>query len=121
MLNADHLRAQMAKQGITQVELARRIGISQQNIARLASGKSYGSRHLHRIARELGTTPAYLAGETDDPAADAPPPPELSRDELAWVQYWRALDREGRDAMVRVVRLLVHDRVPDHVLDEVRG
>jgi len=60
---------------LSQAELARRIGISQQNVARLASGKAYGTKHLHRIARELGTTPAYLAGEIDDPEEGAPPPP----------------------------------------------
>jgi hypothetical protein len=32
--------------------------------------------HLHRIARELGTTPAYLTGETDDPSEGALPAPK---------------------------------------------
>ena len=92
--------------GISQSELARRIGMSQPTIYRLVHGQAYGTAHLHRIARELGTTPAYLSGETDDPHANAPPAPELSHDEWTWVLYWRELDRDGRDAMVRVVRLL---------------
>lgn len=64
----------MERRGLSQSELARRIGVSQQNIHRLVSGKAYGSRHLHKIARELGTSPAYLAGEIDDPEEGAPPP-----------------------------------------------
>lgn len=59
---------------VSQSELARRVGVSQTTIAKLLSGKGYGSKHLHRIARELQTTPAYLEGETDDPNLGAPPP-----------------------------------------------
>jgi len=75
MFNADRLRARMAERSLSQSELARRVGVSQATIYRLVKGEAYGSKHLHRIARELGTTPAYLAGETDDPDENAPPPP----------------------------------------------
>lgn len=75
MFNADRLRARMAERSLSQSELARRVGVSQASIYRLVKGDAYGSKHLHRIARELGTTPAYLAGETDDPDLDALPPP----------------------------------------------
>lgn len=56
--------------GISQAELARRIGVKQPSIAALISGKSQRTRHLHRIARELRTSPEYLTGEVDDPSAD---------------------------------------------------
>lgn len=65
----------MAHRELTQSELARRVGVSQASIYRLVAGDAYGSKHLHKIARELGTTPAYLSGETDDPDEGAPPPP----------------------------------------------
>lgn len=100
-----------AIEGMSQSELARRVGITQGTIAALISGRSRSSTYLHQIARELRTTPSYLSGETDDPGADAPAAPDLSYDELAWVHYWRALEGEERDAMVRVVRLLIGDRV----------
>ena len=74
MFDAQRFRSRLALRGISQSELARRVGVSQASIYRLASGDAYGSKHLHRIARELGTTPAYLTGETDDPDAGAPPP-----------------------------------------------
>lgn len=75
MFNADRLRARMAERSLSQSELARRVGVSQASIYRLVKGEAYGSKHLHRIARELGTTPAYLAGEIDDPDENAPVPP----------------------------------------------
>lgn len=65
----------MQSVGLSQSELARRVGVSQQNIGHLLSGNAQGSKKLHIIARELRTTPSYLAGEIDDPEEGAPPPP----------------------------------------------
>lgn len=64
----------MDERELSQSELARRVGVTQTTIRKLLSG-GYGSKHLHRIARELQTSPAYLTGETDDPDIDAPAPP----------------------------------------------
>lgn len=75
MFNADRFRKLLADKGLSQSELARRVGISQSAIHKLASGGAYGSAHLHKIARELGTSPAYLSGETDDPVEGAVPLP----------------------------------------------
>jgi len=58
--------------GISQAELARRVGVGQSTINGLIRGESRGSKHLHVIARTLRTSPAYLIGETEDPAPDAP-------------------------------------------------
>lgn len=60
---------------MSQTELARRVGLSQPTINNLIHRSKVGSKHLHRIARELQTTPAYLSGETDDPAEGALPAP----------------------------------------------
>lgn len=75
MLIGDRLRQLLDERGLSQSELARRVGVTQATIYKLASGISYGSKHLHLIARELATTPGYLTGEIDDPSIDAPPPP----------------------------------------------
>lgn len=64
--------------GLSQAKLARLSGVSQGTIGKLEAGISHGSSHLHTIARHLGTTPAYLAGQTDDPTEGAPPPPPPS-------------------------------------------
>tara|TARA_R110002049_G_scaffold14166_1_gene60161 strand:+ start:378 stop:1034 length:657 start_codon:yes stop_codon:yes gene_type:complete len=57
----------MDRKGLSQHELARRVGISQAAIHKLISGQTLGSSHLHKIARELDTTVDYLTGEIDDP------------------------------------------------------
>ena len=74
--------------GLSQSEMARRIGVSQPTIARLATGEQFGSKHLHRVAFELDTTPAYLTGETDDPSLGAVPVPSVAAvaDQLGLVE-----------------------------------
>lgn len=65
MIDAARLNFVLTDRDISQSELARRVGISQAAINKLASGKGQGSKHLHRIAEELGTTPGYLTGTSD--------------------------------------------------------
>ena len=55
---------------LSQSELARRVGVTQPAIANMIKRGSGGSSHLHKLAAELQTTPAYLTGETDDPTGD---------------------------------------------------
>ncbi len=100
----------MGRKRLSQSELARRIGVSQQAISRLSSGEVTGSRHLHRIARELGTTPAYLSGETDDPDANAPPEPELTPEEARMLTLFRQLQQDDRAALKRVAERMVGPR-----------
>jgi transcriptional regulator with XRE-family HTH domain len=77
MILGERIKARMSALGISQGELARRVGIKQPSIHALVSGENKrGSAHLHRIARELGTTPAYLSGETDDATEGALPAPK---------------------------------------------
>ncbi len=71
MTLGERLEERLAASGMTQSELARRSGVSQGTIAHLVRGRSVGSKHLHIIARELGTTPAYLEGQIDDPTINA--------------------------------------------------
>jgi phage repressor protein C with HTH and peptisase S24 domain len=60
----------MSELDLSQSELARRVGISQAAIAKLLRGPPAGSKFLHRIAKELHTSPAFLTGETPDPGED---------------------------------------------------
>lgn len=64
----ERILERMTRLGINQSELARRVKVSQPTINALVNGDSASSKHLHRIAAELETSPAYLAGETDDDA-----------------------------------------------------
>lgn len=97
---------------MSQSELGRRVGISQASVFRLVKGDAYGSKHLHRIARELGTTPEYLSGETDDPAEGAAPEPELTFEERELIDCVRGLTAGDREALLHLARSLPkHDRV----------
>lgn len=62
----ERIRERLEAKGMSQAELARRVGVSQPSINHLIRRGAGGSSHLHKIAAVLGTTPAYLAGETDD-------------------------------------------------------
>ncbi len=53
--------------GMTQADLARAVGVTQQTIWKLISGHSSSSSKLHLIARALDCTVEYLTGESDDP------------------------------------------------------
>jgi transcriptional regulator with XRE-family HTH domain len=75
MIVSTRVEERMKAAGLSQSELARRVGVSQPTIYKLLRQSKKGSTHLHKIARELGTTPAYLAGEVDDPDENAPPLP----------------------------------------------
>ena len=62
----------LEERGMSQAELARRVGIKQPSINHLIHKGAGGSAHLHKIARVLGTSPEYLSGETDDPTGTLP-------------------------------------------------
>lgn len=67
MTFAERLSERMDAKGISQAELARRVGLTQPTIWKLVNGKAQSSAHLHKIARALGTSSDYLVGDTNDP------------------------------------------------------
>lgn len=77
MALGERIQERMSKLGLSQAELARRVKVSQPTINALIHGNNTSSRHLHRIAAELETSPAWLAGETDDDAPVAVAPSAL--------------------------------------------
>lgn len=88
--------------GLSQAELARRVGVRQSTMNSLINGDSRTSRSLLAIARELNTTPAYLTGDTDDPSPDAAMPALLGRDREL-IELFHAL---GSNDQVIALRLL---------------
>lgn len=74
MAVGERLRQRLDEMGMSQSALARAVSLNQSTIAALIAGRARSSAHLHKIARALGTTPAFLEGETDDPSENAPPP-----------------------------------------------
>lgn len=96
---------------LSQARLARLVGVAQPTIFKLLNGDSQNTRHLHRIARALKTTPAYLTGETDDPESEQPDDALTSLDweDLALLQ--RLPDRD-RDAVRQLMRTIAETLTP---------
>lgn len=78
MIDGNRVAERMRKVGLSQSALAREVGVSQQTIGKVVTGQSAGSSHLHKIARALQTTAAYLTCEVDDPSEDAFIPPSAA-------------------------------------------
>lgn len=91
--------------GLSQAELARRVGIKQPSINHLIKKGAQGSKHLHRIARVLETTPAYLTGEIDDPDTEEPTE-SLTSDERSWIEDLRNLTDKNRAAILHITKSL---------------
>ncbi len=66
MIDGARLKRLMSERDLSQQALADLVGVKQPTINRLINGGQAGSKHLHRIAAALQTTPAYLTGETSD-------------------------------------------------------
>lgn len=112
MIIGARLAERMAAAGVSQSELARRVGVSQQTIGKLINGGARGSSHVGRIARELATTSAYLEGETDSPDEGAlpRPTPELIADQLDLVPIAQIDAEYGMGATV----------IADHIEQEIK-
>ncbi|MXO73558.1 XRE family transcriptional regulator [Alteraurantiacibacter buctensis] len=65
-IQPDRVKLLMDAARINQSKLAELVGVKQPSIGRILSGETKTSRHIHRIAEVLGTTPYYLFGETED-------------------------------------------------------
>jgi transcriptional regulator with XRE-family HTH domain len=102
----ERVRERMKALNISQSELARRVGVSQPTINNLINRSKRGSTHLHKVARELGTTAEYLTGETDDPGTSSPMSNVLVLDSETR-ELLRLLERmtpADRRALVQVAR-----------------
>lgn len=77
----DRLKAAMGRAHIDQAALAEQVGCTQGAISQIINGRSQRSRFLPDIAAAVGTTVAFLNGETNDPSLNAAP--ALNVDEMA--------------------------------------
>lgn len=75
---AQRLRDAREAAGLSQPQLAERVGMSQQGIAAIETGDSLRPRKLRELARAVGRTESWLLGEIDDAATEtaSPAPPE---------------------------------------------
>ncbi|MFD1103694.1 helix-turn-helix domain-containing protein [Sphingobium olei] len=110
------IEQRLGETGISQAELARRVGIRQSTINSLIRGESRTSRSLLKIARELNTTPAYLIGETDDPVGDGPPTPTLDSESKDLVDCFSSLSPADRRAILQIARSLAGGAPPSETV-----
>jgi len=114
-IRGDRLEKLMADRQISQSELARRVGLKQPSIGRLISGETRSSSVLIELARELSVSPAYLAGETDDPFRETAEV-TLTSDEREWLDLFHRVQPKDRAAALHILRTLAsrhHRPEPD--------
>lgn len=91
--------------GMSQAELARRVGMAQSSINALINRNKVGSKHIHKIARELQTTPAFLYEETDDSQSESPDY-HLTGEEVQLLEKLRALSDDDRKMVMSLTKKL---------------
>lgn len=94
-IDVDRIKQLAKTQGLTLTYLCKCINKYSTFLACVRLGKdSISATELEVIAHKLGTSAAYLTGETDDPqASDRPQPTEL---DLQILQKWGQLSAEDR-------------------------
>jgi len=108
----ERINARLAAVGLSQAELARRVGVRQSTINSLVNSSSRTSRSIVKIARELQTTPAYLMGETDDPHTDAVETQTLSAEQRELLDLYQAMDDASRRSLMHVARSMGGEPLP---------
>ena len=100
--------------GISQAELARRVGIRQSTLNSLINGTSRTSRSLLKIAHELQTSPEYLTGDVDDPEDEVSNHAAYSHEEFSLLSSFRKLDALDRQALLRVIDAMARNPATMH-------
>ena len=98
--------ARLNELGMSQSELARRVGITQPAVANLIK-RGGRSSHLHSIARVLKTTPEYIMGKTDISDGDGVSE-HLSSDEMLMLEKLRSLSADDRAMVMQLTKTLAN-------------
>lgn len=77
MIIGERISERLESLGITQAELARRVGVTPQAVSKMVKGLTTDSPKLYQIAKILCTTPEYLTGEARVPTLPDAEPPRL--------------------------------------------
>ena len=101
---------------ISQSELARRTGAPQTTINSLIRKPIRSTPYLVRIASALETTPAYLTGETDDPAGESPESPVLDTEERDLIDHFKHLTSADRRALLQIAKTMAGGPTPSQTV-----
>lgn len=100
------LRAERRERGLTQDQLARRVGVSRSAVAQWETGRAGQlTGNLARIAAVLETSVEYLMHGNDKLA----PLQALQGDEAALLRLYRDCDPEDRQILLRTARRFARD------------
>jgi transcriptional regulator with XRE-family HTH domain len=103
---AERIRTLRLKQGLTQEELGKVIGVQKSAIRKYESGmvENIPRSSIKKMADHFGVTPSYLMGWDDEPKKEYPPIPDgLTEDERFWVEIYRKVSPEIQDLLITMV------------------
>ena len=108
MTLADRIKFAREQAGLTQVQLAKAVGISQPSIHELESGrtKQFRASTLLKVAKFLGQSPEWLANGEGE-ASVLSTPAIKSPDEEELLTSFRSLPPLEKKVILRMVRALV--------------
>lgn len=125
MKRNERIRERRKALHMTAEELGEKIGRDRATVYRYESGRfqKMDIEILKKIAAALGTSPAYLNGETDDPDSrvwDVPlhdAPLILTAEEEDLIRKLRALPDDGRRDILRILEI-AYSAYMRHVVEE---
>lgn len=109
MTLGDRIKERLSAIGMKQIDLVRSSGVPQSTLASIFQRDTRTTPHLMKLAAALRTTPAYLLGETDDPASEAAEA-ILSAEEQELIRGLRRMSREDFEVVARLVIRLSEPR-----------
>lgn len=95
----DRLKEARRDAGLTQVQLAKRVGITQASYSELERGEGRGSKHIVPLAAALGVRPEWLqTGGLPKTAA-----PDVQRTEEV-LRLWDSITEDRKDFLLEILR-----------------
>lgn len=100
----DRMEHLAKERGWSKTEFLRRIGLNSCAIRDWRIGKASPNKHMGKIVRVLGTTEAYLRGETNNPHWGC----QQDLDDLDWalLEASRSLTYEQKWAIVEMIKMI---------------
>lgn len=101
---AERFKALREERGLTLLEIAKQMGVSEPTVQRWESGNIKQVRYgrIEKLASILGTTPAYLYGYE----GEEPQPVKLTKEEEQFLVILRQLSPQGRAAAAQMLKSL---------------
>lgn len=106
MSTGERLKQARKAAGMTQAELAKKVGMAQATISELEGGKSSGTTQIASIALALKVNSLWLETGKGSPTLDKHPP--QTDDEAAFLALYRRLEPRDREVVFRMAEVLAN-------------